>query len=83
MLLFELEKQDIETGYYDPSEDKYGTRKLTDVRKKRLFLKSLNKLKKMRAVQELERLKREDLLSVMYAVPNPEEGGGGPIGGGF
>ncbi len=80
MLLMELEKQDIETGYYDPSEDKYGTRKLTDVRKNRIFLKSLNKLKKIRAVQELERIKRQNLLSVMYATPDTE-GGGGPIGG--
>lgn len=81
MKLFEFEEQDIATGYYDPAADNIQKRKLSDTRKPVLRLRDINRLKKMRALQQLERLEREDLLAVMYAQPAGEDGGG--MGGMF
>lgn len=81
MKLFELDQQDFESGYYDPAEDKVNIRIPTDTRKPVLTLKHLNRLKKMRAVQKLENLKRQDLLKIMYGIPaeDPSAGGGAPF----
>ena len=70
-----LSQDDIATGYYDPAEDKVTKRELNDTRKPKLTLKHLNKLKKMRALRMLEKLKREDLLDIMYGGSGEEEGG--------
>ncbi len=81
MKLFEfLDDDDLQTGYYDPAEDKVNKRELNDTRKPVLTLKHLNKLKKMRALRMLEKLKREDLLAIMYGA-TADEGGG--MGGGM
>ncbi len=77
MKLFEFTTDDLMTGYYDPTEDKYNMRAAYKTRMPVLTLKHLNRLKKMRAVQKLEKLKRQELLSVMYAQPD-EQGGGMP-----
>lgn len=79
MKIFELESRDVETGYYDPSQDQYNQRHLDDTRKPVLTLSVLNRLKRMRALRKLEALKRQDLLSVMYAQPSGDQGGG-PFG---
>lgn len=76
MRLFELEQQDLETGYYDPSLDIVNQRKPEQIRKKVLTLRDLNKLKKMRAIRRLDKLKKEDLLAVMYSAPEENSGGG-------
>jgi len=79
--LYELNAKEIETGYYDPNEDKIGQHHPGKSRSNRLFLRDLNRLKKMRALKKLERLKREDLLGVMYSDEGSEAGGfGGPPG---
>jgi hypothetical protein len=83
MLIREMEERDLETAYYDPTDDKYGVKKITDTRTKRLSLRHLNRLKKLRAVQELERVQQADLLSVMYGAPDAEAEGGAPGGMGF
>lgn len=75
MKLVEFDEKEIATGYYDPARDKVNRASMRDTRKPVLKLRDLNRLKKMRALQQLERLKREDLLAIMYAAP--EEGGGG------
>ena len=79
MLLLEFDKEELKTGYYDPSEDKISARHPTDTRKGNIPLKAINRLKKQRAYKKLEALKREDLMGVMYAKPD-EGGGGGPMG---
>lgn len=79
MKLYELAQSDLETAYYDPNLDKINSRTLGDTRKEKLTLRKLNRLKKLRAMDKLQNLKKEDLLAVMYG--QPEEGGGG--GGGF
>lgn len=79
MRLFELDQQDFEAAYYDPSEDKVNTRLPTDTRKPVLTLKQVNRLKKIRAVQKLENLKRHDLLKLIYGQPQGDAGGGSPF----
>lgn len=76
MKIFEFDQQSVETGYYDPAEDKFNQRSLTDTRKEVLTLADLNRLKRMRALRKLEKLKRQDLLGVMYAAPSGDGGGG-------
>jgi predicted RNA-binding protein with PUA-like domain len=81
--LLEFQQEEIATGYYDPAADKIERRELDDTRKPVLKLRDLNRLKKMRALQQLERLKREDLLAIMYAAPEDGGGMGGMGGPGF
>lgn len=56
-------------GYYDPKADLVSAARQDDTRKATVTLKDLNRLKKMRAQKKLQALKREDLMSVMYAIP--------------
>lgn len=76
MKIFELAQDDVSTGYYDPNTDKLNGRTLSDTRKPKLTLRNINKLKKMRALQSLESLKRQDLLGIMYGQPEADQGGG-------
>lgn len=71
---------EIETEYYDAANDKLNQAKPDDNRKPRLTLRNLNKLKKMRAAQELENAMREDTLEIIYGAPAEEPGG---MGGGL
>ena len=71
---------EIETKYYDAADDKFSQAQPTDTRKPRLTLRNLNKLKKMRAAQELENAMREDTLEIIYGTPAEEAGG---MGGGL
>lgn len=75
MKLYELTTdQDLQTGYYNSSEDKLNARKPNDTRKPVLSLKHLSRLKKMRAVKKLEDFKHEDLLQTMYGIPDEPAG---------
>jgi hypothetical protein len=69
MKLFELAADDLTTAYYDPAQDKISGRDLGDTRKPKLTLRKINRLKKMRALDTLENLKKQDLLAVMYGQP--------------
>ena len=82
MKIFEfIEQNDIDTAVYDPSQDQVSNRVPNDVRKTKLSLRHLNRLKRIRALDRLEKLKREDLFGVMYSLPDEQEGGmGGPPG---
>jgi hypothetical protein len=77
-LLEFLDQEDYATAYYDPSQDEANIRVPNDTRKPKLFLRHLNRLKRIRALNKLEGLKREDLLGVMYAAP--DEAAMGPPG---
>ena len=81
-LLEFLDQQDIETALYDPAGDEVGMRVPNDTRKPVLTLKDINRLKRVRALNKLKNLKREDLLGLMYAPPEEEGGMGGDMGGG-
>jgi hypothetical protein len=71
-----IEQEDINTAIYDPSQDEVGVRNLGQTRRPTLSLRSLNRLKKIRALRKLENLKREDLLGIMYAAPDDAAAGG-------
>jgi hypothetical protein len=79
-LLELLDDQDYKTAYYDPSKDEANIHNIGDQRKPVLTLKHLNRLKRIRALRKLENLKREDLLVIMYGIP--DEGADGGMGGG-
>ena len=76
MKLFELSEEDLDTAVYDPSKDQHTKRELGDTRKPRMTLRKINRLKKMRALKQLEKLKRQDLLAAMYGSPDADAGGG-------
>jgi hypothetical protein len=77
-LLEFMDQQDYATAYYDPAQDEVSRRVPNDTRKQPLMLRHLNRLKRIRALNKLEALKREDLLGVMYAVPDEAPPGGMP-----
>ncbi len=70
MRIFEfVTPEQAQDGYYDPRDDELAAARPDDTRKATVTLKDLNRLKKMRAQKKLQALKREDLMSVMYATP--------------
>ena len=58
-------------GYKNPSDNSFMRTQPDNVRKPKFTLRRLNRLKKLKATKELEQLKREDLLTMMYG-----QGGG-------
>lgn len=52
-----------------------------DTRKPKLTLKHLNKMKKFKAINDMENIKRQSILTTMYG-SSEEESGGGMGGGG-
>jgi hypothetical protein len=80
MRLFEFDSEDdLDAGYYTPSDDQFNILTIKNTRSPHLTLRHLNRLKKMRAAKELENLIRADTLELMYSVP--DESAGGPPGG--
>lgn len=47
-----------------------------DTRKPKLTLKHLNKMKKFKAMHDMEMLKREKILTTMYGTGSEDTGGG-------
>ena len=76
-----LDTQDYETAYYDPNEDEAHQVHMNDTRKPVLTLKHLNRLKRIQAMDKLEKLKREDQLAIQYGIPDESEMGGAGMGG--
>jgi len=61
--------------FIDPNEDEIFKQHAGDIRKPTLTLRMLNKLKKIRATNDLEGIKKESLLGVMYGIPEDDDGG--------
>lgn len=78
MRLYEFDMDTI--GSYSASNDKLNQTHLNAITKPRLTLKHLNRLKKMRASEDLENLIRSDTLELMYS-QEAMNGGGGDSGG--
>ncbi len=68
---------EFDPEYYNPSQDKYQQARVKDTRKPRLTIKHLNKLKKMRAAQDLENHIRSDVLEIIYGTSEESS----PMGG--
>jgi hypothetical protein len=64
-----------EVGFYNPEEDAINGHKLGDTRKPSLTLRMINRLKKIRSTKNLEMIKKQELLGIMYGVGGDEEGG--------
>lgn len=80
-LLELLDQQDYQTAYYDPATDEANVHNIGDTRKPTLSLRHLNRLKRIRALRKLENLKRQDLLGIMYGIPDEGADMGGGMGG--
>lgn len=65
-------ESDAIAAYHDPAGNQLAMAHADDIRKPKLTLRMLNKLKKLRATNELENVKKESLLSVMYGA-SPDE----------
>ncbi len=61
-------EESVEDGHYAPEEDSFSQADLGDTRKPKLTLRMVNRLKKIRATKALELARKDELLSVMYAV---------------
>jgi hypothetical protein len=55
--------------YYEASDDKYSTFDFDDARRPRLTLEHLNKLRKMREINAVEKAENEKFYKVIYAKP--------------
>lgn len=58
--------------FIDPNEDEIYKAHAGDIRKPKLTLAMLNKLKKIRATNDLESAKKESLLGIMYGMPEED-----------
>ena len=67
---------EFDMGYRDVGRDVLHQAHFHDTRKPRMTLKNLNRLKKMRAAQDLENHMRMDTLEIIYGAPEEEAGGG-------
>lgn len=55
--------------YYEADDDKINTAQIDDTRRNRLTLQHLNKLRKKRELENLEKQTRVQNLSSMYSKP--------------
>lgn len=71
-----MRADEFQGGYIDLAKDQFQKREIHQSRKPKFTLRHLNRLKKMRAAEELERLMRQDSLEIIYGTPEQPEGGG-------
>lgn len=74
-----MRADEFDAEYYNQGNDDFGQAKVANTRKPRLTIRHLNKLKKMRAAQDLENHMRADTLEIIYGAPAEEM----PMGGGL
>jgi len=60
-------------SFYDPNQDAFNGQTLGDTRKPALTLKMINRLKKIRSTKNLEMIKKQELLGIMYGVGAGED----------
>ena len=65
------DQEDI--GFYNPQEDAINKHSLGDTRKPTLTLRMVNRLKKIRSTKNLEMVKKQELLGIMYGLGAGDE----------
>ena len=71
-----MRADEFDGTYAEPNDDKFNQRKLSDTRKPKFTLRHLNKLKKMRSAEDLERMMRMDTLEIIYGAQEEAAAGG-------
>jgi len=72
----EFSEQPLQEAFIDPNEDRLHKADPDDTRKPKLTLRQINKLKKIRATNDLENAKKDSILGVMYGIPEDDGEGG-------
>lgn len=71
-----MRAEEFNGQYVNPEDNKLQQAEISSTRKVKFTLRHLNKLKKMRAAEDLERLMRMDTLEIIYGAPEAEEAAG-------
>lgn len=71
-----MRADEFDGEYQSLQDDKYNQASIEKRRNPRFTLKHLNRLKKMRSAQALERAMRMDTLEVIYGAPDDQAAGG-------
>lgn len=67
---------ELQSGFYNPANDKVSQSQMHDTRKPRLTLVHLVKLRNMRIQKQLENLQKKDFLELIYGAPTEQTGPG-------
>lgn len=62
--------------FYDMGEDEIGVAEYDDTRRPRLTWLQLQKMRKAKDAQQIDRAEHLDFLPTMYATPSEDDGGG-------
>lgn len=71
-----MRADEFDGTYVELDDDKFDQQKLSDTRKPRFTLRHLNKLKKMRSAEDLEKMMRMDTLEIIYGAQEEAAVGG-------
>lgn len=71
-----MRADEFDGTYVNLADDNQEQQKVSSIRKPKFTLRHLNKLKKMRAAEDLERVMRMDTLELIYGAQEEEAAAG-------
>jgi hypothetical protein len=71
-----MRADEFDGTYVELDDDKLEQQEISDTRKPKFTLRHLNKLKKMRSAEDLERMMRMDTLEIIYGAQEEAAAGG-------